>query len=160
MILLVFLQGTVLMHKGGMNKSREERVLQVKNLEKTVLDFQTYIPIGGAVAKLQTWSKQGAEILYMSAHTKPRDVMIDQNLLIKYHFPEGHLYYRKKGEKYHSILEKLVPTIIIEDDCESIGGDKEMAITYVNPEKRMQIKSIIVPEFGGIDHLSDELVEL
>lgn len=160
MKILVFLQGTVLMHKGGMNKSREERVIQVKNLEKTVLDFKTYIPIGGAVAKLQTWSKQGAEIMYMSAHIKPENATIDQNLLKKYHFPEGQLYYRKKGEKYHSILERLAPVIIIEDDCESIGGVKEMAITYVNLEKRRQIKPIIVPEFGGIDHLSDELTEL
>lgn len=35
-----------------------------------------------------------------------------------------------------------------------------MVITFVKPEIKRKIKSIIVKEFGGIDHLSDKLNDL
>ena len=46
------------------------------------------------------------------------------------------------------------PDVLIEDDCESIGADQ---ITYpqIPPDVRARIKSIVVPEFGGLDHLPD-----
>ena len=53
-----------------------------------------------------------------------------------------------------------ITDVLIEDDCESIGGQAEMTITYVSPEKKKQIKSIPVPEFGGIDHLPDDIDKL
>jgi hypothetical protein len=45
--------------------------------------------------------------------------------------------------------------VLIEDDCESIGPGQ---ITYplIPSAARAHIKSIIVPEFGGIDHLPDD----
>jgi len=45
--------------------------------------------------------------------------------------------------------------VLIEDDCESIGPGQ---ITYpqIPSAARARIKSIIVPEFGGIDHLPDD----
>ncbi len=63
-------------------------------------------------------------------------------------------------ETYKDIAERVIPDILIEDDCESIGGEKEMTITFVKPEIKQKIKSIIVKEFSGIDHLPDKLQEL
>ena len=40
---------------------------------------------------------------------------------------------------------------MIEDDCKSIGGEKEWCITNVREEIKAGIRSIIVPEFNGID---------
>ena len=47
------------------------------------------------------------------------------------------------------------PDVLIEDDCEGIGPGQ---ITYpqIPSAARARIKSIIVPEFGGIDHLPDD----
>lgn len=50
--------------------------------------------------------------------------------------------------------------VLIEDDCESIGGGPEMTYPHIRPEIKSQIKSIPVKEFGGIDHLPDELEKL
>jgi hypothetical protein len=49
----------------------------------------------------------------------------------------------------------VVPDVLVEDDCESIGSGQ---ITYpqIRPDARARIKSVIVPEFGGIDHLPDD----
>ena len=49
---------------------------------------------------------------------------------------------------------------MIEDDCESIGGEKEMTITFVKSEIKQKIKSIIIKEFNGIDHLPDNVEEI
>ncbi len=53
-----------------------------------------------------------------------------------------------------------MPDILIEDDCEGIGGEKEMTYTYIQNDLKSQIKSIPVPEFGGIDHLPDSIEDL
>lgn len=50
-----------------------------------------------------------------------------------------------------------MPDVLIEDDCESIGGEKEMVYPHIKPELRTKIKSIVVEEFEGIDHLPDEI---
>ena len=65
--------------------------------------------------------------------------------------------FRKKGEQYKDVAEKILPDILIEDDCESIGGIKEMTITNVKPEIKKKIKSVVIKEFGGIDELPDKL---
>lgn len=56
-----------------------------------------------------------------------------------------------------NIIEALCPDILIKDDCKSIGGDWQMCITKVNLELKEKIKSIIVPEFKGIDNLSFDI---
>jgi len=43
---------------------------------------------------------------------------------------------------------------------EDIGGEKEMVYPHSKPEVRTRIKSIAVKEFGGIDHLPDEMSDL
>jgi len=53
-----------------------------------------------------------------------------------------------------------MPDILIEDDCESIGGKNEMTITHINPKLKTKIKSITIKEFEGIDHLPDKISEL
>ena len=43
---------------------------------------------------------------------------------------------------------------------ESIGGEAEMTYPCIKPALKVRIKSIIVKEFGGIDHLLDDLSSL
>lgn len=157
MKILVFLHGTLIMHKNAEGKTREEIVRQVLNKDESVHDYISYIPIGNAVDKLKTWQKQGAEIMYLSSHETAEDVERDKFVLEKYDFPKGPVYYRQNRASYKDIAERIIPDVLIEDDCESIGGEKEMTITFAKPEIRQKIKSIVVKEFAGIDNLPDDL---
>ena len=148
------------MHKSAKNKTREERVKQVTGGDQSVHDYVSYIPVGNAVKKLKSWQSQGAEILYLSSHEIAEDVGKDKIVLDKYDFPKGQVFYRQSGESYKDIAEKIIPDVLIEDDCESIGGENEMTITFVKPEIKQKIKSIVVKEFSGIDKLSDNIKEL
>jgi len=42
----------------------------------------------------------------------------------------------------------------------ALGGEKEMTITFIRPEIKQKIKSIVIREFGGIDNLPDNLDDL
>ena len=148
------------MHKTAEGKTREERVGQVINVDSSVHDYTSYIPVGDAVEKLKSWQSQGAKILYLSSHENAEDVEKDKSVLEKYGFPKGQIFYRQNGESYKDIAEKIIPDVFIEDDCESIGGEKEMTITFVKPEIRQKIKSIVVKEFSGIDNLPSYLEDL
>ena len=119
-----------------------------------------YIPVDNTVEKLKSWQAQGAEILYLSSHETTEDVEKDKSVLEKYSFPKGQVFYRQNGESYKDIAEKIVPDVLIEDDCESIGGEKEMTITFVKPEIKQKIKSIVIKEFGGIENLPNNLDDL
>lgn len=145
------------MHKSAVDKTREERVRQSIAREKSVLDYANYVPVGNAVEKTRKWQTQGAEILYISSHENAEDVEKDKFVLEKYGFPKGKIYWRQNKETYAEVAEKIMPDVLIEDDCESIGGEKEMTITYVKPELKHNIKSIVVKEFEGIDHLPDTI---
>ena len=70
------------------------------------------------------------------------------------------IVYRKKGLKYIDLIESIKPDILIEDDCESIGGEKEMIITHISSNLKNKIISVVVKEFEGIDHLSDNIDEI
>lgn len=157
MSILVFLQGTILMPKSGINKTREERVRQSLDREGSVLDHSSYVPIGNAVDKLKKWQEQGVEILYFSSNNNKEAVEKDKLVLNRYNFPKGEVYFRQNGERYEDVVEKLMPNIFIEDDCESIGGELEVATYHLKPEVKEKVKSIIVKEFEGIDHLPDKL---
>lgn len=160
MKILVFLHGTIIMHKRAENKTREERVEQVLNNDSSVHDYISYIPVGNAVEKLKSWQSQGAEILYLSSHKTAENVEKDNSVLEKYSFPKGQILYRQNGESYKDITERIIPNVLIEDDCESIGGEKEMTIAFVKPEIKRKIKSIVVKEFSGIDNLPDNIEKL
>ncbi len=160
MKIMIFTEGTLLMHSGAKGHSREEIVEQVKNRESSVRDFQNYVPRGDCVKKLKKWDKQGIRLIYLTSRRKPKEVEMIRNVLKNYNFPQGKLIFRKDGEEYKDVAERISPNILIEDDCESIGGEEKMTITHVSPKVKSKIKSIVVKEFGGIDHLPDDVNEL
>lgn len=160
MRILVFLHGTLIMHKNAAGKTREERVKQVIDGDFSVHDYASYIPVDNAVGRLKSWQLQGAEILYLSSHETAEDIEKDKIVLRKYGFPNGNVFYRQNGESYRDVAEKIIPDVLIEDDCESIGGEREMTITFVNTEIKQKINSIIVKEFSGIDHLPANVDDL
>jgi len=143
MKILIFTEGTIIKHQ----KDKES-------------DYITYVPIGRAVEKLAHWKKQGVEIFYLTSCTKPKEINQIQTVLKKYSFPAGELLFRQEGKEYKDVAEKLMPDILIEDDCQSIGGIDEMTITHVRPELKSKIKSIPVKEFSGIDNLPDKITDL
>jgi len=70
MKLLIFTEGTIIMHTYAKGNSREEIVRQSrKAINPSLRDWKTYIPIGNSLNKLQTWKEQGAEILYLTSRT-------------------------------------------------------------------------------------------
>lgn len=159
------------MHSSGIGKTREERVKDSMEQGESIRDFAAYVPVGNAPEKLQKWAKQGAEICYLSALTEDKKVRgdeivgkeglkVDQEILNKYGFPQGEVYHRQLGESYADIAKRIMPDILVEDDCESIGREKEMTYTNMKPELKSKIKQIVVEEFQGIDHLPDDLKHL
>ena len=160
MKIMVFLHGTAIMHRNALGRTREQRVRQVLDGDESLYDFASYIPVGDVVRKLQTWEGQGAEIIYLSSHKNVEDVEKDKVVLRNYAFPEGQVFIRQGGESYSDVAESVLPNILIEDDCESIGGEKEMTYPHIKPELKAKIKPIVVKEFGGIDHLPDDISTL
>lgn len=157
MKILIFLQGTVVMHRNAVGCLREERVRQSAERESSVLDYASYVPVGNAVQKLRQWEAQGATIAYLSSHTDKEDVEKDKQVLKHYDFPAGEVLFRSAGESYADVAERVKPDILIEDDCESIGGESEMTYPHLKPEVKEKVHSIVVKEFEGIDHLQERL---
>ena len=158
--ILIFTEGTILMHESGLGRSREERVRQVVEDDPSTHDFRSYVPIGRASEKISNWRNQGCEILYLTSRTNPTEVNDIKEVLKKNSFPDGALLFRGENEDYKDVVERNAPDILIEDDCESIGGAPEMTITHIRSEIRSEIKLITVEEFGGIDHLPDDALRL
>jgi hypothetical protein len=156
----VFLHGTTIMHRSAVGRPREERVQQVQRAEASVRDFASYVPIGDVAHKLRTWSKQGANLIYLSSHKRPENVELDQVVLTTYEFPAGQVVFRSPGESYQDMAERVLPDVLIEDDCESIGGEQEMIFPHLRPDIQERIIFIVVKEFEGIDHLPDDLIAL
>lgn len=142
--IMIFTEGTILMHKNLVN----------------LLNFASYLPIGNCVCKIQSWEQQGAEINYFTSRRTKKQVGDIVSVLKKYNFPGTRLYYRGSRQKYNEVVEIVRPDILIEDDCKSIGGPAQMCITYVKPEIKNNIKSVVIAEFEGIDHLPELITEL
>ena len=68
--------------------------------------------------------------------------------------------FRQGKQTYKDIAEAVLPDVLVEDDCESIGGAEQMTTTNVDAAIKRRIKSIVVPEYGGIDHLPDKIESL
>lgn len=182
MNILVFTEGTVLIFLSGKNLSREEVVrlsqqagiqreelsLAFKNdtslpevLKGSVYDFASYIPIQHAVEKLASWKEQGATMYYLTSRRIRKEIDAIKNVLDKYHFPDSeNIVFRQKGENYKDAAERLMPDILIEDDCESIGGSKEMTYPNMSQEAKQKIHSVVVKEFEGIDLLPKDVNQL
>jgi hypothetical protein len=161
MKILIFLHGTTIMHKGAKGLARERIVRQVVEGDASIHDHASYIPVGNAAKKLQEWKRQGARICYLSSHKSTRDVETDRSVLKKYGFPDGQIFYRLGGEEYKDVVERIrpLPNLIVEDGCESIGGEVEMVYPNLRPELKSKIKSIVVEEFQGIDCIPDKISE-
>jgi hypothetical protein len=153
---MVFLQGTALMHRSAVGKSREERVRQVVEGEESVRDFASYLPVEDAPRKLRDWARQGAEVVYLSSHTDSADVETDRSVLRRHGFPEGPILYRRPGETYADVAESWLPDVLIEDDCGSIGGGPEMTYPHLRPEAKARVRSVVIKEFGGFSDLPDD----
>lgn len=123
-------------------------------------NFAKYEPTENAVNKIKAWANQGASICYLTSHTNPKMIPVDQKVLDKYGFPQGEIYYRQKGEVYKDVAERVMPDVLIEDDCASIGGAVEMTYPHIRKDLKPKIKSIVVKEFQGIAHLPDLLTDL
>lgn len=134
--IMVFAEGTILKPKSWCS----------------LYNHNSYIPIGNSVKIIKSWQQQGANIIYCTSRKKKQaDDMA--TLLNRYGFTGSFLVSREPKESYKDLVETLQPNILIEDDCKSIGGAWQMCITKVSPEIKEQIRSIIVPEFQGIDNL-------
>lgn len=142
--IMIFTEGTVLCHKDLIN----------------LLKFATYIPIGDCINKIGSWERQGAEIIYCTSRRSKVQVAAIAEVLKRHGFPGSRLYYRGKGERYKHVIEAVIPDILIEDDCKSIGGIRQMCITHVRAEIKAGIKSVVVSEFKGIDDLPGLLSDL
>ena len=136
----------------------EGTILSPKNILGLYFHAQ-YIPIGNCVEKIRSWEEQGAKIVYITSRKSLKQVGEIRYLLDRFGFPGSHLYYREKL-KYKDVVEKVMPDVLIEDDCRSIGGQWQWCITHVEPEQKEKITSIIVKEFKGIDDLPDLLTDL
>jgi hypothetical protein len=174
--ILVFTEGTILTNKKWIGLPREEVVKQVKKwstLSKEEFEklqkaggapspegFAASVPIGNSVKKIEAWKKKGATIVYLTSRRKSNEVNIIRDVLKKYEFPEGKLLFRQEGEDYRDVAERVMPDVIVEDDCESIEGETEMTYPGIRSELKSKVKSVVVKEFGGIDHLPDNAAEL
>jgi len=158
MKILVFTEGTIFTHASWIGLSREEIVKRVKTGD--VPGYAGTMPIGNAVEKLRAWQRQGALISYLTSRRDPEEVEQVRRVLQQYDLPQGELLFRRPGEEYGDAAERGMPDILIEDDCESIGGEVEMTYPHIRPELKAGIRSIVVKEFGGIDHLPDDISEL
>jgi hypothetical protein len=160
MKIMVFTHGTIVMQGEGVGVSREERVRQSRERRPSVFDVANYAAIGQALDKLRSWQRQGAELCYLGPSCKPENMAKNEQLLRHLGFPPGSLYHRGPTESYAQVVERVTPDVLIEDDCESIGGEAEMASPHLSFEARARTWTIVVPEFGGIDHLPDDPAQL
>jgi len=150
------------MHRNAKGLAQDEITRQVMEGDESLHDYASYIPVGNAAEKLQQWKGQGARICYLSSHKNAENVADDKFVLKKYAFPDGRIFYRRNREEYKDVVERIrpLPDVIVEDDCESIGGKAEMVYPNLRPELKNKIKSIVVKEFKGIDHTPDSISEL
>jgi hypothetical protein len=133
---MIFMEGTILKPKSILHH----------------FNHKAYIPIGNCVSLIDNWQSQGYCIVYCTSQ-KGKHVEEMAELLIKFHFAGSRLYFRGKDQTYKDIIEEVQPSILIEDDCKSIGGSWQMCITNISPNIKANIKSIVVKEFHGIDDL-------
>ena len=122
----------------------------------SVHDYSNYIPEGNAVQKLIKWKDQGANIHYLSSRRTKKELDAIRQVLKKYGFPDHqNLIFRQQGEGYKDVVEREVPNVLVEDNCESIGGEAEMTYPNLQSELKQKIKSVVVKEFAGVDDLPD-----
>jgi hypothetical protein len=120
MRILVFLQGTIITHRKAGGRTPEEVVEQVLQVDESLHDWTFYIPVGNAAGNLRGWRRQGATTCCLSSHKNAEDVEKDRAVLKKHAFPDGEILYRRSGEEYKDVVERIrpLPDVIVEDDGE------------------------------------------
>lgn len=111
-----------------------------------------YLPIGQSIKIINDLYDKGNEIYLCSYVRKNRYIFI-QSIMDYYKVKYTKILCRDKNEEYSHLVERIQPDILIEDDCKSIGGEKNWCITNVKEEIKQNINSIIVEEYSGIDHI-------
>jgi hypothetical protein len=120
--ILVFLHGTAIMHPTAVGRPRAERVRQSRQRGWAVLDFAAYVPTEAAVEKVRSWQHHGAIICYLSSHASAAGADLDRAVLARHGFPTGTVFFRQPGENHASVARRAAADVVVEDDCESIGG--------------------------------------
>jgi hypothetical protein len=156
----VFLHGTAIMHSAGADVDRDERVRQVVSAHPNVWDFADYVPTPGTAEKLAAWNQHGANLVYLSSHREAEDIGADESVIRRHGFPVGPVRARECGEDYGALVERLELDVLVEDDCESIGGLSKTCTFMLSPETRRSVRSIVLPEFLGLADLPDDPAEL
>lgn len=144
------------MHKSAPGCTREEIREQVMNKDPAIGDFAGYVPIANAVKKIQNWAGCDNKIYYLTSRRNLEEIEAIRSVLVRNHFPVGQLESCGEGEKYCDVVTRVMPDILVEDDCSSIGGESEMAFTYLQPDVKARIKHFAVKEFLGIEALPDD----
>jgi hypothetical protein len=153
---MVFLHGTAIMHASAVGRPRADRVRQSSRREQSVTDFGSYVPTEAAVAKVRAWQRGGADVCYLSSRRGAADAPVDRDVLDRHGFPAGPVFFREPGESYADVARRAGADVVVEDDCESIGGSTEMTA----PGLGDAVRCFVVPEFGGLAHLPDDPGEM
>jgi len=161
MKILVFTEGTILTHQNWIGLEREETVRRARvGIDIDLTYFRASVPIGNSVGKIRKWADQGAEIVYLTSRRKWEEIAAIQSVLDAFGFPKGNLLFRTGSESYGDVASRERPDILVEDDCESIGGESEMTFPHMSPAVKPLVKSIVVKEFLGVDGLPDIISDL
>ena len=113
---------------------------------------KVYVPIGKSIKIINELYDKGNEI-YLCSYVRKNRYAFIKSIMDYYKIKYTKILCREKEEQYNDLVESILPDILIEDDCKSIGGEKECCITNVKEEIKQNIKSIIVEEFKGIDNI-------
>ena len=136
--IMIFSEGTILKPKHNNFFSR--------------INVNGYVPIGNAREIIKAWQEQGYEIIYLTSQ-KGRKAMGMAQRLDELGFVGSMVGYRQSRQDYATINKEEQPDILIEDNCQSIGGEKYMCITQLSDEFKKSLKHIVVEEFEGIDNV-------
>src|SRR3989344_9348641 len=113
MKILVFTEGTITVHPQAKGLCREEIVQQSLNRNTNdveIEDYKNYILLGNPRQKLASWKKQGADILYLTSRTKPKEIDLVRETLKKYELLDyENLFFRENNENYAEVAERLMP---------------------------------------------------
>jgi hypothetical protein len=156
MKVMVFLHGTAIRHAAAAGFPRAERVRQSSRRDPSVTDFAGYVPTEAAAEKVRAWQRYGADICYLSSHRAAGNVRIDGEVLVRHGFPAGPVFFRGAGESYADVARRAGADVVVEDDCESIGGRAQTTEACLAQSPDAAVSCVVVPEFGGLAHLPDD----
>ncbi|MBV9094388.1 MAG: hypothetical protein JO132_10995 [Streptosporangiaceae bacterium] len=62
---------------------------------------------------------------------------------------------RIADENYGALVDRLALDVLVEDDCESIGGPRQTCVAQLSPAARRRVRCVMLPEFLGLGGLPD-----